>query len=117
MRLPRILSDLHINQFFAEDQSQDDLFLNASYSEFVICTPSVISLEMLAMKIPFISIMTAQDQWYYQKKYREHGIPTNNSSFKELKEFILNPQKPTISVDVNYVYKLASTILCAERER
>lgn len=95
---------------FANNVSREEILSMACKSKFVVCTPSVISLEMIAMGVPFMSLLTAPDQIEYANIYYHVGIPTDRTSDEGLMSFIANPVSPPMIINRNHVYKLANEL-------
>ena len=95
---------------FIEDMGRLDLFKLACKSLFVVCTPSTVSLEMIAMGVPFIFLQTAEDQYAYATTYDKYGIVSESSSGEEIDAFIDSPKSPPDIVNRDHIYKLAQSI-------
>lgn len=90
-----------------ENVTREEAIYEASVSRFVICTPSVTSIEMLTIGVPFILIQTAQDQNNYIEKYIKLGVIHSDSNKKQIEEFVLNPTRINNITNEKHTYKLA----------
>lgn len=102
-------SDVHVH--ILENLSKGDLFEEACSSRFVVCTPSVVSGEMIAMGVPFIAIKTADDQQPYWDKYKLHNVINQYSYGIDIWEFAESPYPLTKDIITKkHVYSLAQDV-------
>ena len=95
---------------FVQNVGREELFSLACKSRFVVCTPSTVSLEMIAMGVPLITLQTASDQYAYATMYDKYGIVSESSSDEKIDAFIDSPESPPDIVNRDHIYKLAQSI-------